>query len=169
MYENLKRENNNDVCQIYNVLSFDLKNSLWKRKFNFDKTQKVLKAVNDFVNANKDSVSNLKYNRYKGFVQKKTDPSAAAEGEKEKNDNEQQVEPLNENQAELKTEQVNPTQNGKKVGLVTDEDLIKLRPSEKKKIDWKNKTYLAPLTTVCLFCFLINQLLFETKYPLKGW
>jgi len=30
----------------------------------------------------------------------------------------------------------------------TDEDIIRLRNCEKKKIDWKNKTYLAPLTTV---------------------
>ncbi|CAG9099985.1 unnamed protein product [Plutella xylostella] len=33
-------------------------------------------------------------------------------------------------------------------GAVTDEDLIKLLPREKKKIDWNNKLYLSPLTTV---------------------
>ncbi len=37
----------------------------------------------------------------------------------------------------------------KKTGSITDDDLIKLRDAEKKKIDWKNKLYLAPLTTVC--------------------
>ncbi|XP_053324043.1 tRNA-dihydrouridine(47) synthase [NAD(P)(+)]-like isoform X2 [Spea bombifrons] len=33
------------------------------------------------------------------------------------------------------------------VGPLTDEDIIKLRPSEKKTIDFRNKLYLAPLTT----------------------
>ncbi|KAM8967237.1 tRNA-dihydrouridine(47) synthase [NAD(P)(+)]-like isoform 2-T2 [Pelodytes ibericus] len=33
------------------------------------------------------------------------------------------------------------------VGSLTDEDVIKLRPCEKKTIDFRNKLYLAPLTT----------------------
>uniref|UniRef100_A0A2A4K9G3 tRNA-dihydrouridine(47) synthase [NAD(P)(+)] n=1 Tax=Heliothis virescens TaxID=7102 RepID=A0A2A4K9G3_HELVI len=33
-------------------------------------------------------------------------------------------------------------------GAVTDEDLIKLLPREKKTIDWRDKLYLSPLTTV---------------------
>ncbi|KAG8443172.1 hypothetical protein GDO86_011832 [Hymenochirus boettgeri] len=33
------------------------------------------------------------------------------------------------------------------IGVVTDEDIVKLRPSEKKTIDFRNKLYLAPLTT----------------------
>lgn len=33
-------------------------------------------------------------------------------------------------------------------GTITDEDTIKLLPREKKKIDWHNKLYLSPLTTV---------------------
>merc|ERR1740128_1179719 len=36
----------------------------------------------------------------------------------------------------------------KKIGYAPDEDLIRLRPQEKKKLDWKDKLYLAPLTTV---------------------
>ncbi|KER31868.1 hypothetical protein T265_01957 [Opisthorchis viverrini] len=35
-----------------------------------------------------------------------------------------------------------------KIGMITDEDLIKPRPREKKQIDFVNKLYLAPLTTV---------------------
>jgi len=38
--------------------------------------------------------------------------------------------------------------NVKTIGAVTDEDLIKVRDVEKKRLDWTNKTYLAPLTTV---------------------
>ena len=34
------------------------------------------------------------------------------------------------------------------LGPITDEGAIKLRPSEKKQINFKNKLYLAPLTTV---------------------
>lgn len=42
------------------------------------------------------------------------------------------------------------TDNNKNVnsGTVTDEDLIKLNSREKKKIDWSDKLYLSPLTTV---------------------
>ncbi len=36
----------------------------------------------------------------------------------------------------------------KRLGNVLDEDLIKMRLGERKEIDWKNKLYLAPLTTV---------------------
>ncbi|CAL8080690.1 unnamed protein product [Calicophoron daubneyi] len=36
----------------------------------------------------------------------------------------------------------------RRIGLVTDEDQIKLRPAEKRKIDFSNKLTLAPLTTV---------------------
>lgn len=35
-----------------------------------------------------------------------------------------------------------------KCGAITDEDLIKLLPKERKTIDWKDKLYLSPLTTV---------------------
>jgi tRNA-dihydrouridine synthase 3 len=36
----------------------------------------------------------------------------------------------------------------KPIGYAPEEDLIKLRPQEKKKLDFKDKLYLAPLTTV---------------------
>lgn len=36
----------------------------------------------------------------------------------------------------------------KKIGPAPDEDLIRLRPEERRKLDWKDKLYLAPLTTV---------------------
>ncbi|XP_047041602.1 tRNA-dihydrouridine(47) synthase [NAD(P)(+)]-like [Helicoverpa zea] len=46
-----------------------------------------------------------------------------------------------------------PNDNGeekinKSSGAVTDEDLIKLLPRERKTIDWRDKLYLSPLTTV---------------------
>lgn len=36
----------------------------------------------------------------------------------------------------------------KAIGAILDTDIIKLLPSEKKKIEWKNKILLSPLTTV---------------------
>lgn len=36
----------------------------------------------------------------------------------------------------------------KNSGAITDEDIIKLLPREKKMIDWRDKLYLSPLTTV---------------------
>ena len=36
----------------------------------------------------------------------------------------------------------------KAIGSVSDEDTIKVRKGEKKVLDWTDKTYLAPLTTV---------------------
>lgn len=38
----------------------------------------------------------------------------------------------------------------KRLGPVSDTDLIKLRPSEKRRIDWKDKILLSPLTTVSI-------------------
>ncbi|TRY65661.1 hypothetical protein DNTS_009885 [Danionella cerebrum] len=40
------------------------------------------------------------------------------------------------------------TPPGKTVGPITDDDIIKLRPCEKKQVDFRDKLYLAPLTTV---------------------
>ncbi|CAB3249774.1 unnamed protein product [Arctia plantaginis] len=42
----------------------------------------------------------------------------------------------------------NADQKTNNSGAITDEDLIKLLPREKKKIDWQDKLYLSPLTTV---------------------
>lgn len=41
----------------------------------------------------------------------------------------------------------------KTLGPITDADIIKLRPSEKKQVDFRDKLYLAPLTTVNSQCY----------------
>ena len=51
---------------------------------------------------------------------------------------------------DLDVEGVASNQLSHPLGPVTDEDIIKLRPSEKKRIDFKDKLYLAPLTTVSI-------------------
>lgn len=108
---------------LYNVLSNDLKKTLWKKKYDFKKSLHILSIVGKYCNENKP----VKYNKNKGLVERQVDVSNIKDRK------------LNEN--------VDEKFNEKKVGAVTDEDLIKLRTCEKKKIDWKNKTYLAPLTT----------------------
>ena len=70
----------------------------------------------------------LKYNRNKGVLQIKDELTDAKE---EKEESENTNNQIDENEA-----------SKKRLGVVTDEDLIKLRKGEKKKIDWKNKLYL---------------------------
>uniref|UniRef100_A0A8C9VAD2 tRNA-dihydrouridine(47) synthase [NAD(P)(+)] n=1 Tax=Scleropages formosus TaxID=113540 RepID=A0A8C9VAD2_SCLFO len=56
------------------------------------------------------------------------------------------VEPTGLNSSE-KTQDTQKPSPIKTVGALTDADLIKLRPSEKKQVDFRDKMYLAPLTT----------------------
>lgn len=68
-----------------------------------------------------------------------------------KTDNSENSEPpISEDEPPLKKLKTDETSEEleKPLGPVSDEDLVKLRPSEKKKLDWEGKTYLAPLTTV---------------------
>ncbi|XP_041971348.1 tRNA-dihydrouridine(47) synthase [NAD(P)(+)]-like [Aricia agestis] len=51
----------------------------------------------------------------------------------------------NKNQTNIKGDEEVTTEN---IGAASDEDLIKLLPREKKTIDWRDKLYLSPLTTV---------------------
>ncbi|XP_023954768.2 tRNA-dihydrouridine(47) synthase [NAD(P)(+)]-like [Bicyclus anynana] len=44
--------------------------------------------------------------------------------------------------------EANNSDSQTKIGAVLDDDIIKLLPRERKIIDWKNKLYLSPLTTV---------------------
>lgn len=53
-----------------------------------------------------------------------------------------------EKKAESESDKCDDTSTQVTSGCVTDEDVVKLRLEEKKKIDWKDKLYLSPLTTV---------------------
>lgn len=117
-----------DVCQIYNVVNSELRNKLWKRSYDYSVSDRIVQIVGEYVNGHNEGA--LKYNRNKGVIQKKNN-------QVEDDNADEPAKPAEP--AETKT---------KKLGNVTDEDLIKLRTGEKKKIDWKNKLYLAPLTTV---------------------
>jgi tRNA-dihydrouridine synthase 3 len=132
-FENLKIEekfNNNSTVRIYNVLTSELKQKLWKKRFDFKRSKFITDEVTKYVN----SKLNYKYNKNKGIVQKTVINDEKIGEEKNKDVVEENGDKLEE----------------KKVGSITDEDIIKLRDCEKKKIDWKNKLYLAPLTTVII-------------------
>lgn len=121
-YKNLidqDKYSSDQIVPIYNVLNGDLRTKLWKKKYDFKLSEKIISKVNEIVNKNRSTA--LKYHRFKGTLVSKNDE---------------------ENKSEEKLE------NEPRLGLITDEELIKLRPAEKKVIDWKNKLYLAPLTTV---------------------
>jgi tRNA-dihydrouridine synthase 3 len=155
-YENLVDQDKkilNKKGLIYNILNSDLKTKLWKRKYNFSLSDKIVKIVDGYVHSNRETVAPLKYNQNKGILQKKfisEDQNSNYNNNlpktEEKNDTQQNQE--NKNEIKPPNQQNN---NNKKIGHVTDEDLIKLRTCEKKNIDWKNKLYLAPLTTVINF------------------
>ncbi|XP_046961174.1 tRNA-dihydrouridine(47) synthase [NAD(P)(+)]-like [Vanessa cardui] len=53
---------------------------------------------------------------------------------------------------DIESDTINSTIESDKIisqsGAIIDDDLIKLLPREKKKIDWQNKLFLSPLTTV---------------------
>ncbi|XP_052833105.1 tRNA-dihydrouridine(47) synthase [NAD(P)(+)]-like [Octopus bimaculoides] len=90
-----------------NHLDKDVQRLLWKRKYDFSKSQKVLEELNT-----KSSTNNVLEDGHKADM-KKLDADSSSQN----------------------------------IGFVSDEDLIKLRPAEKKKIDFSNKLFLAPLTT----------------------
>ncbi|KZC04502.1 PREDICTED: tRNA-dihydrouridine(47) synthase [NAD(P)(+)]-like [Dufourea novaeangliae] len=106
-----------------NHLNKNLQMQLRKHKYNFSKAEKT-------VRANEPS-------RKKATVEKETEQSIV------KNGSATDI-PVTESNNE--TSVINNTE--KNIGPVDDSDLIKCRASEKKKIDWKNKILLSPLTTV---------------------
>ncbi len=147
-YDNLvneeQRQESSKTTKIFNILDSELKAKLWKKKYDFGQADKIIRVVNDYVYVNRNTVSTMKYNSNKGVMTKKFEEAAPVEEAKPVADD---------------AKNNNNNNNQKKVGPVTDEDLIKLRNCEKKKIDWKNKLYLAPLTTVIRFFIRINSAL----------
>ncbi len=123
-FENIRKEGS--TFQFSSILNGDLKNKLRKRKYDTTISDKIVKKVEQYVKVNNLAV--LKYHNNSGRVEFK------------KNENANPEEAVN----------ANNTIEEKKIGSLIDDDLIKLRPSERKQIDWKNKLYLAPLTTVRL-------------------
>lgn len=117
--------------QVRNGLEKDLQIQLRKRKVRFDKADQILKLLNKSRQPKKvESDAGLP----------STDNSATTEG----SGHQPNVPPSTDC-----VKQITGDSEMKMVtsGAVTDEDIIKLRPCEKKKVDFRNKLYLAPLTT----------------------
>uniref|UniRef100_A0A8C4F2I7 tRNA-dihydrouridine(47) synthase [NAD(P)(+)] n=1 Tax=Dicentrarchus labrax TaxID=13489 RepID=A0A8C4F2I7_DICLA len=106
---------------VKNSLSKDLQNRLRKRSVSFKKSAEYLKTLSD----NRDK----REERGNGEM---TKDACAAEVSADQTGGEQQA----ATKPPVKT-----------IGPLTDVDVIKLRPCEKKQVDFQDKLYLAPLTT----------------------
>uniref|UniRef100_A0A3B3E1C5 tRNA-dihydrouridine(47) synthase [NAD(P)(+)] n=2 Tax=Oryzias melastigma TaxID=30732 RepID=A0A3B3E1C5_ORYME len=106
---------------VKNSLSKELQNSLRKRKVVFRKSEEYLKTLSK----NKDQTCGKDV-----CATKEPDDAGGKRPASEESQSGPDERPL------VKT-----------VGPVTDADVIKLRPCEKKKVDFRDKLYLAPLTT----------------------
>ena len=110
---------------VKNQLPKSLQAKLRKYKYNFSKAEKIIKANNR---------------------SKKNEPVKDPETKSSEN------EPLENNSIDTKANNsetlISVNKEEKDIGPILDTDIIKLLPSERKKIDWKNKIMLSPLTTV---------------------
>lgn len=110
-----------------NNLDKDIQRLLWKRKYDFRKAEKFLKDMKDGKQtANNNGVSSII----------------------EADSSDKTTDLARETNPESKMSDAVSKSTPQTLGCVTDEGLIALRPAEKKKIDFSNKLYLAPLTTV---------------------
>lgn len=124
-------ENNGDV----NMLSPD--EPVSKKPKLDSNIKEVVRVPADENTANPDEPLNKKMK-----VDLKMSPGRIDQGNENGNNTMDDGEPVHkkvklEEPAKIKT-----------LGPVTDEDVIKVREVEKKRLDWEGKTYLAPLTTV---------------------
>ncbi|XP_069504515.1 tRNA-dihydrouridine(47) synthase [NAD(P)(+)]-like [Ambystoma mexicanum] len=154
--DNFKNVINEEVQKLWsnkevvkNQIDKDLQHRLRKRKVAFVKSDLYLKQLN----------SSSKLEHVEGEAQKKETPLAAVEDAQgsslvsvDKPDvnkeclRNETFESVSE-EAEKGTQEAQEEPLVKTIGPLTDEDVFKVRNCEKKKIDFKNKLYLAPLTT----------------------
>ncbi|XP_071102844.1 tRNA-dihydrouridine(47) synthase [NAD(P)(+)]-like [Haliotis cracherodii] len=127
-----------------NFLEKDVQKLLWKKKYDFSTANENVKKVQDWYNHRKAANEQRKVMEENGKpldakVSSETSESPSVDG----TTSAAGVESWGE------ADQSGHPQAGQgHLGCVTDEDLIKLRPVEKKKLDLQGKLYLAPLTTV---------------------
>ena len=139
---------------IYNVLNGELKGKLWKKKYDFTRALQIVRVVDNYYKDKALHTTTLKYNHNRSCLEWKTPgaaaPAVATIANVAPSEAEKSV-PTEETVGDVKVEE-NVTDAtvaaAKRVGVASDEDLVKLRRGEKKTIDWRNKLYLAPLTTV---------------------
>ena len=109
-----------------NVLSRELQLSLRKRKVDFSRTNDALKHLTEEIKKRKI-----------------TQELPASENKCDKSE----LDAINDAK-NTEDNADNNNNNNITCGCLTDQDIIPLRIEEKRKIDFSNKLYLAPLTTV---------------------
>ncbi|XP_014607904.1 PREDICTED: tRNA-dihydrouridine(47) synthase [NAD(P)(+)]-like [Polistes canadensis] len=124
-------EFNKKPASTQNQLSKVLQNKLRKHKYNFSKAEAIVK---------RNSSSAKKISTESQKLKDSVEETSRLECSKVKKDGEEFEKDNISNEICEKKES--------RIGPVEDYDLIKIRASEKKKIDWKNKIMLSPLTTV---------------------
>ncbi|KAK0042124.1 tRNA-dihydrouridine(47) synthase [NAD(P)(+)]-like isoform X1, partial [Biomphalaria pfeifferi] len=156
-------QNTNKVKAI-NELTAEVKKKLWKKKYNFQAADSIVKEVNKNFqmknNLNLQKPLNSEDHRKEALIEQhsespkqQTDQSNSIKQETPENNlAANKGNTLDERTScttELKSElsQI-PQEKRECVGCLLDEEMIPLRPAEKPKIDFRNKLYLAPLTTV---------------------
>ncbi|XP_041663993.1 tRNA-dihydrouridine(47) synthase [NAD(P)(+)]-like [Cheilinus undulatus] len=112
---------------VKNNLSKDLQNRLRKHSVAFKKSEEYLKILSN----NKQQQQG---NGNKPVMEASTD--STQDGQDQLTETEQKLQTSPDIHPPVKT-----------VGPLTDVDVIKLRPCEKKQVDFQDKLYLAPLTT----------------------
>lgn len=128
---------------IKNHLSKDLQNKLRKRKYNFSKAEAIVKA--NGPSRKKTQQNNKADNENDTKLDITINISDNSNGEKaEKNISDD----TNDEKTETGSSEFLHKSKELKIGPVDDSDLIRLRQSEKKMIDWRGKMLLSPLTTV---------------------
>lgn len=161
--ENYKNLVNEEVQKLWenkelvkNQIDKDLQHCLRKRKVSFEKSDKYLKQMNTSIKPGPVD------GEARGFEPPlpgdKTSGDATSVLEEKLN---VRTEPIKTDTGEMTvsqeaaespvTQELSPgaqkETSVKTIGPLTDEDVVKMRVCEKKKIDFKNKLYLAPLTT----------------------
>lgn len=118
--------------QTLNLISSDVRQQLRKHAYNFEKSEKICKENKASKKESSDCCQ-------------KTDTDNLIPIESEETDDITSV----------KTEVINaspnvdvPKEEQMKSGPVLNTDIVRIKKEEKKIIDWKNKLYLSPLTTV---------------------
>ncbi|XP_044149401.1 tRNA-dihydrouridine(47) synthase [NAD(P)(+)]-like isoform X2 [Bufo gargarizans] len=124
---------------VRNNLDKNVQTQLRKKKYSFEKSMEYLKYLYEYrkKNWNKEKKAGVK-----GESKGNTQEDAAPRG----GDLDVRVDTAGgaKGSEEAQTAQEATLVN---MGAITDEDVIKLRPCEKKTIDFRGKLYLAPLTT----------------------
>lgn len=99
---------------------------LRKKSYNYDRSKVILKMNNKQQNSTTDKTDS-------GCCQAEKNGGAAA---------------ANDQNDETNDAKVIESNLDKKLGFSSDYDVIKERPCEKRKVDFRNKLVLSPLTTV---------------------